>query len=41
MSLLSKVAELADKAVGHVGEAAKVDPMPSQGEVCPSKKLTR
>jgi hypothetical protein len=29
MSLLSKVAEVADKALGDVGEADKEDPMPA------------
>jgi hypothetical protein len=40
MSLLSKVAEVADKAVGDV-EVGKVDPMPTQGELYLKKKLTR
>jgi hypothetical protein len=41
MSLLSKITEVADKAVGDMGEADKVGPMPTQGEVYPRKKLTR
>jgi hypothetical protein len=41
MSLLSKVVEVADKAVGDAGEADKVGPMAAQGEVYPGKKLTR
>ncbi len=40
MSPLSKAAEVADKAVGDVGEADKVEPM-AQGELYPKKKLTR
>ena len=41
MSLLSKVAEVVDKAMGDVGEVDEADPMPAQGEVYPRKKLTR
>jgi hypothetical protein len=41
MSLLSKVAEVADKAMGDVGEADQVDLMPDQKELYPKKKLTR
>jgi hypothetical protein len=40
MSLLSKVAEVADKAVEDMGEV-DVDPMPAQRELYPKKKLTR
>ncbi len=41
MSLLSKVAEVADKAMGDVGDADEVDLMPAQKELYPKKKLTR
>ncbi len=41
MSLHSKNAEVAAKAVGDVGEADKVDPMPTWGELYLKEKLTR
>jgi hypothetical protein len=41
MSLLSKVAEVAVKAVGDVGEAAEVDLVAACVEVYPRKKSTR
>jgi hypothetical protein len=43
MSLFSKVAKVADKAVGvgDVEEADEVNPMPAQGELYLKKKLTR
>jgi hypothetical protein len=41
MSLLSKVAEVVDKAVGDAGEVDKADPLPAQKELYLKKKLTR
>jgi hypothetical protein len=41
MYLLSKVTEVADKAVGDVGDVDKVDPMPARREFCLKKKLIR
>jgi hypothetical protein len=41
MSLLSKVPEVADKAMGDVGEVDEVDPMLARGDLYLKKKLTR
>jgi hypothetical protein len=41
MSLLSKIAEVIDRAKGGVGEADEVDPMPARGELYLKKKATR